>query len=313
MDILSDILMRLSLKGTLYFRTSFTSPWGVEVPAYKDVARFHYVHRGGCLVRIGGAEGLVALAQGDLLIVPKGASHRLFCDPKTEHRALPLDRVIELSGFSGKGVLIYGGDQDDRDTQLICGHFAFDSQASHPLLERLPLYIHLADYGQAAGKWMEYTLRMIGNEAGGNQIGGDLIALKMSEIILVQALRVFLETEGAGQAGLAGLADPQIARALAAVHRAPGDDWTVAELARVAGMSRTAFALRFAQTMAMTPFAYLTGWRMQVARHALRHTSRSIGEVGAEVGYASQAAFARVFKKEVGHTPAAYRRMSLSV
>ena len=308
MDVLSDILMRLNLKGTLYFRTSFTSPWGVEVPPFEDVARFHYVHRGGCLVRVSGADGLVALAQGDLLIVPKGAGHRMFCDPRTEDQALPLDRVIELSGFTGEGVLIYGGDQDDRDTQLICGHFAFDPQASHPLLDRLPPYIPLADYGQAAGKWMEYTLRMIGTEAGGAQIGGDLIALKMSEIILAQALRVFLGTEGAGKAGLAGLADPQIARALAALHRAPGDAWTVAALARIAGMSRTAFALRFAQTMAMTPYAYLTGWRMQVARHALRHTRHSIGDVADRVGYASEAAFARVFKKEVGQTPAAWRR-----
>lgn len=308
MDLLSDILLRLNLRGSLYFRTSFTSPWGVEVPAYENVARFHFVHRGRCLVRVAGAAGLVALEQGDLLIVPKGASHRLFCDPVNEGHVLPLDRVIELSGFTGEGALVYGGDDDDRDTQLVCGHFAFDPLARHPLIDRLPPYIHLADYGQAAGKWMEASLRMIGTEAGGAQIGGDLIALKMSEIILAQALRVFLAGEGATQAGLAGLADPQLSRALAALHRDPGRAWTVADLAREAGLSRTGFALRFASDMNMTPMAYLTQWRMQLARHALRHGREPVADVAERVGYGSEAAFVRVFRKEAGLTPAAFRR-----
>lgn len=308
MDLLSDILLRLNLRGSLYFRTSFTSPWGVEVPAFANVARFHFVHRGRCLVRVAGAGGLVALEQGDLLIVPKGASHRLFCDPVNEGHVLPLDRVIELSGFTGEGALVYGGDDDDRDTQLVCGHFAFDPLARHPLIDRLPPYIHLADYGQAAGKWMEASLRMIGTEAGGAQIGGDLIALKMSEIILAQALRVFLAGEGANQAGLAGLADPQLARALAALHRDPGRAWTVADLAREAGLSRTGFALRFAADMNMTPMAYLTQWRMQLARHALRHGREPVADVAERVGYGSEAAFVRVFRKEAGLTPAAFRR-----
>ncbi|MBS0565290.1 MAG: AraC family transcriptional regulator [Proteobacteria bacterium] len=308
MDLLSDILLRLNLRGSLYFRTSFTSPWGVEVPAFENVARFHFVHRGRCLVRVAGARDLVALEQGDLLIVPKGASHRLFCDPVNEGHVLPLERVIELSGFTGEGALVFGGDADDRDTQLICGHFAFDPLARHPLIDRLPPFIHLADYGQAAGKWMEYTLRMIGTEAGGAQFGGDLIALKMSEIILAQALRVFLAGEGAAQAGLAGLADPQLSRALEAMHRDPGRAWSVADLAREAGLSRTGFAMRFAAAMDMTPMAYLTQWRMQIARHALRHGRSAVAEVAERVGYGSEAAFARVFRKEAGLTPAAFRR-----
>ena len=308
MDILTDILLRLNLRGSLYFRTSFTSPWGVEVPAYENVARFHFAHRGRCLVRVVGSETLIALEQGDLLIVPKGASHRLFCDPTNEDLVLPLDRVLELSGFTGEGALVYGGLQDDRDTQLICGHFAFDPLARHPLIDRLPPYIHLQDYGQAAGKWMEYTLRMIGTEAGGAQIGGDLIALKMSEIILAQALRVFLAGDGAAQVGLAGLADPHLSRALAALHRAPGQGWTVADLARAAGLSRTGFALRFAALMGMTPMAYLTAWRMQIARHALRHGREPLADVAERVGYTSEAAFTRVFRKEAGLTPSAFRK-----
>lgn len=308
MDILSDILMRVHLKGSLYFRTSFTAPWGVEVPAYASVARFHYAHRGGCFVRVDGQSELVKLQQGDLLIVPRGKSHRLFCDPQTEPDVLPLDRVLELSGFSGEGALMFGGGQTDTETQLICGHFAFDAHARHPLLDRLPPSLLLRNYGGASGKWLEATLAMIGEEAGRGQIGGDMIVLKMSEIIFAQALRAFIAQEGAEAAGLRGFADPQILRALTALHRAPAVGWTVADLAKSAGMSRTGFAIRFSRAMAMTPMSYLSGWRMQIARHELRHSRATVAEVAERVGYASEAAFARVFKKDAGLTPAAFRK-----
>lgn len=308
MDLLSDILMRVSLKGSLYFRTSFTSPWGIEVPRYQNVARFHFVHRGCCVVRVEGASAPVLLNKGDLVIIPRGASHRLYGGAANEDRVLPLDRVLELSGYTGTGALIYGGGEDDSETQLICGHFSFDPLARHPLVERLPACIHLRNYGEIAGKWMETSLLMIGSEAGGVQIGGDLIALKMSEIIFAQALRAYLVTDGAGLPGLAGFSDPHIARALTGLHHAPNRNWTVAGLAREAGLSRTLFAARFAQLMDMTPISYLTAWRMQVARHALRHARLSVADVAERVGYASEAGFARVFKKDTGLSPAAFRK-----
>lgn len=308
MDVLSDILMRMNLKGSLYFRTSFSTPWGVEVPSYSDVARFHYAHVGRCFVRVEGQAELVTLEQGDLLIIPKGRSHRLFGDPVAEPDVLPLDRVLELSGFTGEGALIYGGDTPDSETQLICGHFAFDTMARHPLLDKLPPFLLLRNYGESSGKWLETTLQMIGEEAGRGQIGGDMIALRMSEIIFAQALRVFIASEGAKAAGLQGFADPQLLRALTALHGAPAKAWTVADLARAAGMSRTSFAMRFSRAFSMTPMTYLVGWRMQIARHVLRHTREPVAAVAERVGYASEAAFARVFKKDAGVTPAAFRK-----
>ncbi|WP_309667039.1 AraC family transcriptional regulator [Tabrizicola sp.] len=308
MDILSDILMRLNLKGSLYFRTSFTSPWGVQVPPFQNVARFHYAHVGTCLARVDGLDHAVTLQQGDLLIIPRGAGHRLYCDPATELDALPLDRVIELSGFAGEGALVYGGGAAASEAQLICGHFAFDPMARHPLLDRLPPYILLSGYGEGSGRWLEQTLAMIGTEAASGKMGGDMIALKMSEIIFAQALRAFVEREGNARDGLRGYADDQMQRALAALHRKPAAPWTVAELAQAAGMSRTAFAVRFSDLMAMTPMTYLASWRMQIARHTLRHTRQSVGEVAEGVGYASEAAFARVFKRDAGMTPAAFRK-----
>jgi AraC family transcriptional regulator, activator of mtrCDE len=310
MDILSDILLRLNLKGSLYFRTSFTSPWGIEVPRHENVARFHYAHKGSCLVRVGGQPAVIRMQQGDLLIVPRGNAHRLFCDPASENDVLPLDRVLEQSGFTGEGALVFGGNQPETEIQLICGHFSFDPMARHPLLDRLPPHLLVRNYGEGSGRWLDTTLAMIGTEAASGNIGGDLIALKMSEIIFAQALRVFLAQEEFGNIGLQGYSDPQILRALTALHRNPQERWTVARLASAAGMSRTAFAMRFAQAMAMTPMRYLSEWRMQIACHELRHSRQSVADVAEQVGYASEAAFARGFKKEVGVTPAAFRKAS---
>lgn len=310
MDLLSDILSCLRLSGTLYFRTSFTAPWSVQVPPFENVSRFHFAHRGRCLVRVEPGGVPVHLEQGDLVIIPRGAGHRLYCSPDSEHRAVHLDDVVRASGFTGSGALIYGEAGTDHETQLVCGHFAFDPDASHPLLDALPSHIHIPDYGESAGTWMEHTLRVIGAEAGRDAMGSELIALKLSEIIFAQALRTYLLAEGAHRPGLAGFADPGIARALTAVHRDPAREWTLDELARIAAQSRTTFVTRFSGLMAMTPFAYVTRWRMQLARRMLVEESHAIITIAESVGYGSEAAFGRVFKKYFGVAPARYRRRS---
>jgi AraC-like DNA-binding protein len=312
LDLLSDILTNLSMRGTLYFRTSFTKPWGVAVPAYENVARFHFAHRGACIVSVKGADGPISLEQGDLVIIPYGASHDLYCGHDPENTILPLDRVLEQSGFTGSGVLVHGGNGDHDDpseTQLICGHFSFEENARHILMDRLPPYIHLRNYGETAGKWMEATLRVIGDEAGVQRMGGDLIALKMSEAIMAQAIRSYLESSDAATRGLGGFGDPQLSRALDAVHRAPDHVWTVEAMATKAGMSRTSFAVLFQKKMEMTPMIYVTSWRMEVAKKLLVDPRNSLTDVAEKAGYASDSAFARVFKRETGHTPAGFRKL----
>lgn len=308
MDLLSDILSQLKLVGTLYFRTAFTSPWSIQVPAFERVSRFHFAHRGRCLVRVVDAEAPVLLEQGDLLIITRGASHRLYCDPSTEAQAVQLDRVVEESGFDGYGALVYGEPGSDHETQLICGHFAFDKDARHPLIDALPDYIHIRNYGETAGSWMENTLRIIGAEAGKDKMGSDLIALKMSEIIYAQAMRSYLSEQTTQQTGLAGFADARIGRALTSIHRAPQHGWTLEELARIAGVSRTSLANRFNQTLSMTPLAYITQWRMQLARQRLVDSDSAIIDIAESVGYQSEAAFGRVFKKHFDIAPGTYRR-----
>lgn len=308
LDLLSDILTRLSLRGTLYFRTSFTEPWGVRVPASCNVARFHFAHRGEALVRVAGEAAPVILAQGDLVIIPHGAAHVLSCRHTGPEEALPLDDVLSRSGFPGHGTLVWGGDASPQDTQLICGHFALAEGSRHLLFERLPPFIHLRGYGEEAGPWLEATLRVIGAEAGGARLGGDLIALKMSEAIFAQAIRAHIEQSRRRQGGIAGFADPHLSRALAAFHRRPASEWSVAALAREAGLSRTGFAERFTAMLGVTPMAYVTAWRMQIAREALAMRGLSVADAAELSGYASESAFSRVFKKEIGLSPAAFRQ-----
>lgn len=308
LDLLSDILTRLSLRGTLYFRTSFTEPWGVRVPAFRDVARFHFAHRGEALVRVESQPVPVHLAQGDLVIIPHGAAHVLSCRHTGPDEALPLDDILTRAGFPGHGTLVWGGEGDARDTQLICGHFALAEGSRHLLFERLPPFIHLRGYGDEAGPWLEATLRVIGAEAGGARLGGDLIALKMSEAIFAQAIRAYIEQAREVDCGVAGFADPHLARALTAFHQAPTANWTVATLAREAGLSRTGFAERFTARIGVTPMSYVTSWRMQIAREALGTRGLSVAEAAEVSGYASESAFSRVFKKEIGLSPAAFRQ-----
>ena len=308
MDLLSDILLHLKLKGTLYFRTSFTSPWSVRVPVYKDVARFHYVHQGRCLVRIEGQTTPVPIEQGDLIIITQGEAHTIYSDHIDEHPVTELDQVIEQSGFSGHGTLVFGEFGSNHETQLICGHFAFDEHARHPILDALPSHIHIRNYGVASGTWLENTLRVIGAEAGRDNLGSDLISLKLSEIVFTQVLRTYLESDGNKNPAMAGYRDKRITRALKAIHSDPGHGWTLESLASTAGMSRTSFATTFTRYLCLSPLAYLTQWRMELARQKLLDTNDPMIEIAAQVGYQSEAAFSRVFKKHYRAAPSTYRR-----
>ena len=181
MDPLSDILNLMQLSGTLYFPTAFTAPWGVAVPEFENVSRFHYVHRGRCFARVDDNPAPVSLEQGDLIIITGGAGH-ILSDPAVA-QAQTVDQVVQDSGFTGRGALVYGADGTRYETQLICGHFAFDPGARHALLDALPPHIQIKDYGKATPDWLSDTLKIIGGEAQGEQLGNEIIALKLSEII----------------------------------------------------------------------------------------------------------------------------------
>lgn len=306
-DYLSDILNRLSLEGTLYFRTSFTEPWGVCVPSYENVARFHYVHKGDCIVSVKGTDKRVHLSQGDLILVPHGASHTLTCRMTEPNDALELDEVLAQTGYDGTGPLVFGGMEPAHDSQLICGHFSIAPGSKHVLFERLPPLIHIRGYGADVGDWLETTLRVIGSEAGNDTLGGDIIALKVSEAIFAQAIRRCIQLSSDQDNTLSGFADPNISRALNAFHKDPTHQWTIESLAQESALSRTSFACRFSEKLGLTPMRYVTSWRIQLARNALLTNNASVAEAASHAGYSSEAAFSRVFKKEMGVSPAKYR------
>ncbi len=278
------------------------------MPSYESVSRFHYAHRGRCFVRVDPDKPPVLLEQGDLVIITQGAAHTLFCDPSTENSPALLEDVIERSGFNGQGALVYGETGSHHETQLICGHFSFDKDARHPLITALPEHIKIKNYGAASGAWMESTLKLMGNETGLGNIGGDLIALKMSEIVYAQVMRSYLSNEGASNNELAGYTDAKIAKAIGKIHQSPDYPWSLGELASVSGLSRTAFANRFKSLLSITPLTYMTDWRMGLARRKLKDTNDALIEVAESVGYQSEAAFSRVFKKQFGVAPVTYRK-----
>lgn len=307
LDVLSDILIRLSVQGTLYFRTCFTAPFGVKVPQFSNVARFHYAHRGSCRVAVSGCSRVVLLDEGDLVIVPHGASHCLMSPGVSADASLPLDAVLDAAGYTGSGVLVYGGEDAEQETQLICGHFSFAEGARHIIFEHLPAMLHIPRYGAMAGRWLSETLRMIGTEAERNLPGSDLIALRLSETILAQAIRTHLEQTATAGGPLAGFADEQLGRALAAIHAEPARHWDVAMLAREAGMSRSGFADRFARMIGSTPMTYLKRWRVQLAREGMVSRGLSVAQAAELAGYRSEAAFSRAFKRETGAPPSSFR------
>ena len=240
------------------------------------------------------------------MIVTHGAAHRLADPLGTMTKSV--DEVVSQSGFTGEGALVYGEPGVGHETQLVCGHFAFDRDAGHPMIDALPPFIHVRNTGDVSHLWLEGTLKLIGAEAGGDNLGNEFVTLRLSEIIFAQAIRAYLAADGQSRRVFRGLVDAHISRSLHSLHQEPEASWTLEKMARSAGLSRTAFANRFHECMGMTPMQYLTGWRMQLGRRLLTESDLPILEVAERSGYRSEAAFGRVFRRHFANSPARYRR-----
>lgn len=305
MDVLSDILDHLRLRGTLYFSTDFAKPWGVQVPAFRNVARFHMVARGSCWIGVGDGER-VRLEPGDLALIPHGHAHVLADDRSTPARAL--DEVVEVAGFSGSGTLVYGGDDDSSaPARLVCGHFEFDERYHHPILRRLPdlILIRWAEHLERGS--VETLIRAITEEVFAARPGYEAVVRRLSEVLFVRAVQAWAQRDD--PAGiLSAFADPRLAPALEAIHSDPGGRWTLETLARKAALGRSAFASRFRDAVGLTPHSYVTLWRMQSARRLLTESHLTLEQIAMQTGYDSAASFSRAFRKETGQAPGAYRR-----
>lgn len=305
MDVLSDVLDALRLDGTLYFWTDFGRPWGVRVPAFGRVARFHLVVRGHCWVRVDGEEP-TRLEAGDLVLIPHGAEHVLSDEADTRCRML--DEVIEAAGFTGEGALVYGGEDDGGPTRLVCGHFAFDEGFDHALLSQMPAALVVRWDEEVRGSPLEDVFRFIAREVQQGDPGYEAVVRRLSEVLFVQAVRYWARCARPDRGVLAALEDPGLGQALAAMHADPAAEWTVESLGRKAAMGRTAFAERFREVVGETPLQYLTSWRMQNAKRLLTESGFTLDRIARRVGYESAASFSRAFKRAVGQAPGTYRR-----
>jgi len=301
LDPLSDVLSTLEMRGTLYFRTALRAPWGLEVPAQPQVARFHVVVSGEVWLSVGDRH--VRMERGDLALVPHGASHLLRDQP--DRPTMPVDEVIDATGFNGSTDLIYGG--DGPSTVLVCGHFLFDDELLHPVLESLPPVVHLRAADGHDYLWLDSATRSLRLETAERPPGWEAVIDHVTAILFIQALRSALTDRDAPRV-VAAFADTHLARALGAIHERPAHPWTLQELARVAGMSRTVFAERFRSRMGIAPMAYVTRWRLQRARRDLLRSDDIVAVVAERAGYASEAAFSRAFQRLYKRPPARYRR-----
>lgn len=304
MDLLSDILLTLRLRGHLYFRTDLSAPWGIDVPADGKVARFHVVIRGSCWLRVDGDSDAIFLSEGDLAIVPHGSAHQLFDAPGSACR--PLQEVLAEQPVTEDGLLCYGGGGER--TALVCGYFSFDEDIEHPLLASFPKKLHLTGSDNKNYLWLDTVLRFISSEAGTGHLGSRAIADRLAEILFIQVIRAYANTAPDKVVFLAALEDEKLSRALKHIHGQPERKWTLEDMARVAGMSRSIFAERFNALMKLPPAEYLARWRMLRAKAALDAGKETIAQIAESAGYRSEAAFSAAFKRRFGYSPGRYRR-----
>jgi AraC family transcriptional regulator, activator of mtrCDE len=307
MDVLADIFETIQLKGTFYFRTHFSAPWGTTIPPQSHAARFHYVVQGTCYIRVEQGQ-TTQLSQGDLVMIPNGASHILADAPGRD--APPLESVFQSVGYRGERLFAVGEGDPAAATQLICGHFTFGDGTGHAILRALPTLIKISAPQRAALTWFDEVLNLLVKQVFRNEPGAVAAITRLSEILFIEAVRFAGKESEELKRLLDAFADERIGRAIAVIHRDPARQWTVQLLAREAGMSRTRFADRFQELIGRGPASYLSEWRLQRAAVALRTTHRTIAEISYGCGYFNQAAFARAFKEQFGQSPKMFRKMA---
>jgi AraC-like DNA-binding protein len=303
-DPLGEALHFLRMNGAFYCRSELTAPWGMTMMAMPGYVWFHVVTAGRMLLEAGDAEPTL-LQPGDLGLVPHGEGHVLRSEPGVEvPGVLDLEREQVSDRYE---ILRHGG--GGAPTTLVCGAVRFDHPAARNLVEILPPLLQVEASGSPQGDWMQSTLRLMAVEARELRPGGEAVITRLGDILVIQAIRSWIETDPAARSGwLGALQDRQIGRALSLIHRDPARDWTVAALADELAMSRSAFAARFTELVDEPAMQYVTRWRMSVALNALKDEGTTVGELANRLGYRSEAAFARAFKRVMGTPPGAVRR-----
>lgn len=314
-DVLSDVLRAVRLTGAVYFDFELSSPWIAQAPSSHEIAaivmpgaqrviEYHLIARGACWGHMVGREP-IRLHEGDLLGFPQGDAHILSSAPGMQ--ATP-DLAMYARPTTPLPLVYEGGGGGPERTRLICCFLGLDERPFNPLLAALPSMIHLSSTGRdAAAGWLPTLFTIAVRESGSTRSGSENVLARLSELMFVEAVRRYIESLPAAETGwLAGLRDSMVGQALGALHAAPAELWTVERLARAVGVSRSVLAERFTGMVGQPPMQYLALWRMQLASRLLDEGGQ-VAAVAAEVGYESDAAFSRAFKKLVGQAPGTWR------
>jgi AraC-like DNA-binding protein len=305
-DPLSEALHFLRMSGIFYCHSELTAPWALALPARKGCLSFHVVTSGRCLLEVEGAESRL-LQPGDLALVPHGEGHRLTSEP-----GVPAPRLDELRHehvSERYAILRHGG--GGAATTLVCGAVRFEHHAAQHLVKLLPRLIHVKASLSPQMDWMQSTLRLMAAEAKELRPGGETVITRLVDILVIQAIRSWIQEDVAARTGwLGALQDKQIGRAITLFHRDPARSWTLASLASEVAMSRSAFAARFTELVGEPAMHYLARWRMHVAVTWLKEQDEGLGEMATRLGYQSEAAFSRAFKRFIGVSPGSVRRQA---
>lgn len=303
-DPLGEALHNLRMDSSLYTRSEMTAPWGLELPPMPGHVMFHVVTSGRCWLEVEGVEPRL-LQPGDLALVSQGEGHCLVSTPGAATPGLfdlPREEVsprYEILRHGGGGAV----------TTLMCGAVRFDHPTAHQLVKLLPGMIVVDAWVAPQMDWVQSTLRFMTDEARELRPGGETVITRLADILLIQAIRSWIAQDPASQEGwLGALRDPQIGRALSLIHRQPERAWTLASLAAEVAMSRSAFAARFSQLLGEPAMGYVARFKMNLALDALKQEGARIGDLASRLGYRSEAAFSRAFKRVVGVSPGAVRR-----
>ena len=317
-DALSDVLRTVRLTGAVFFDCAAKAPWVCEqppretilpkiLPGAEHLIAYHVITEGRCFVNIVG-EAPVAVEAGEVVVFTRGDPHVMSSSPGMRADPAAPD-ALDAATCSQLPFFINRGGDGPPSAKFVCGFLACDARPFNPLLDNLPPIIKVADGQGGDTRWLGQFIRVATVESADKRAGGESVLAKLSELMFIEVVRRHLEALPPEQAGwLAGLRDSFVGKALSLMHAKPARNWTIEELAKDVGLSRSVLADRFADLVGMPPMQYLARWRMQVAAGLLSGGSANMATVAAEIGYASEAAFSRAFKKVAGVPPSAWRR-----
>ncbi len=302
-DVLGDVLQSIHLHSTLYCRAKMGAPWGFRVSG-REVASFHIVTEGMCWLTVEGMEEPVLLTEGDLVILPHGHAHTM-----TDHPKSPVTMLEDLKPKQpvAKNGIFYSMGQG-AVTTLVCGGLELEDYSTNPLYSILPAFIHMRSNDEYSFPWLQAIVELVRVEASVNRVEAETVITRLSELLFIQAVRAYIRTIGDRNVGwLGALKDPQIGQALALIQHQAGEAWTVGSLACRVSLSRSAFSAKFRQLVGEPPMQYITRVRLTKAAASLRTHPATLVEVATSVGYESEVAFSKAFKRYFGIAPGAYR------